>query len=227
MSQVSISQLGLRPTTSWLDAASKRTLDVAFSLVGLVLTLPLTLVLAAAVLLDGGRPIFYRGWRVGRDGCIFRILKFRTMVVDGRGGTITTANDRRVTRVGRFMRQTKLDELPQLLNVLSGDMSLVGPRPEHPNYVRLYTEEQGRVLGVRPGITGVASVRYRNEEALLCGEEPELLYRTVIMPNKLRLELEYLAVRDFWSDVGLILATVAAVSPAVPTTRATTAGADR
>jgi len=128
---------------------------------------------------------------------------------DGRGGTLTVANDPRITRVGRFLRRTKLDEFPQLLNVLYGDMSLVGPRPEHPNYVRTYTEEQRRVLSVRPGITGIASVRYRNESDLLCGEDAEAIYRSVIMPDKLRLELEYLEHRDFWSDASLILTTLA------------------
>src|SRR5207249_3966567 len=117
--------------------------------------------------------------------------------------------------VGRLLRRTKLDEVPQLLNVLVGDMSLVGPRPEHPNYVRLYDDEQRRVLAVRPGITGVASVRYRNEEELLRGDDPEALYRTVIMPDKLRLELDYLHSRDFWTDLGLVLATIR-VLPAEP-----------
>jgi len=152
-----------------------------------------------------------RGWRVGRDGQIFRIFKFRSMVVraERSGRAITTAGDQRVTRVGRLLRRTKLDELPQLLNVLRGEMSLVGPRPEHPNYVRLYTPEQRHVLCVRPGITGAASVRFRNEEELLRGDDPEALYRDVVMPEKLRMELEYLEHRSFWTDLRLILETVA------------------
>src|SRR5262249_55808508 len=156
---------------------------------------------------ETGRPVLYRGWRVGRDGDFFRIYKFRSMVVraDRSGGVITTAGDSRVTRVGRILRRTKLDELPQLLNVLRGQMGVVGPRPEHPNYVRLYTPEQRRVLEVRPGITGAASVRYRNEEQMLCGEDPEALYRTVVMPEKLRLELESLDRRSLWTDLGLIV----------------------
>ncbi len=205
------------PAPPLLDRSIKRSFDVLVTIIGLALTLPVFLAVSIAILVDSGWPVFYRGWRVGRAGRIFRIYKFRTMVVaaDGLGGAITTAGDARITRVGRFLRRTKLDEVPQLLNVLVGDMSLVGPRPEHPNYVRLYDDEQRRVLAVRPGITGVASVRYRNEEALLGGDDPEALYRTVIMPDKLRLELDYLRSRDFWTDLGLVLATIR-VLPAEP-----------
>jgi lipopolysaccharide/colanic/teichoic acid biosynthesis glycosyltransferase len=196
---------------SRLDIFCKRAFDVAVSLVVLVVTLPLTLTVALAVAFECGRPVLYRGWRVGREGRIFRIVKFRTMLrgAGGLGGAITVAGDPRVTRVGRLLRRTKLDELPQLLNVLRGEMSLVGPRPEHPNYVRLYTARQRRVLSVRPGITGIASVRYRNEQDLLRGENADALYRSVIMPDKLRLEVDYLERRDFWSDMSLIVATLA------------------
>ena len=206
-----MSRVAVHTAGSPLDAFWKRAFDIVISLIALVFSLPITLAVALAVVCETGRPVLYRGWRVGRDGRIFRIVKFRTMHVgsDGRGGTLTVANDPRITRVGRFLRRTKLDEFPQLLNVLYGDMSLVGPRPEHPNYVRTYTEEQRRVLSVRPGITGIASVRYRNESDLLCGEDAEAIYRSVIMPDKLRLELEYLEHRDFWSDASLILTTLA------------------
>jgi lipopolysaccharide/colanic/teichoic acid biosynthesis glycosyltransferase len=203
-----------RSTQQQALSNGKRIFDVAVAAAGLLLTLPLFLVLALAIVLESGRPVLYRGRRVGRDGRPFRICKFRSMVVaaDRVGGAITTAGDSRVTRVGRFLRRTKLDELPQLLNVLSGDMSLVGPRPEHPDYVRLYSPDQRRVLTVRPGITGAASVRYRNEEQLLRGEDPEALYRSVIMPEKLRLELDYLDHRSFRADLGLMLATLASVT---------------
>jgi lipopolysaccharide/colanic/teichoic acid biosynthesis glycosyltransferase len=206
-----MSRVAVHTAASPLDALCKRAFDIVISLIALVLILPLMVAVALAVVCESGWPVLYRGWRVGRDGRIFRIVKFRTMLVaaDGSGGTITVANDPRITRVGRVLRRTKLDELPQFLNVLQGDMSLVGPRPEHPNYVRTYTQEQRRVLSVRPGITGIASVRYRNEEELLCGEDAEALYRSVIMPDKLRLELEYLQCRDFWSDASLILTTLA------------------
>lgn len=194
-----------------LDALLKRALDIVVSLLALVVTLPLSAAVGVAVACESGRPVLYRGWRVGRDGRIFKIIKFRTMVraAGGLGGVITVAGDPRVTRVGRLLRRTKLDELPQLLNVLRGEMSLVGPRPEHPNYVRTYTEQQRRVLSVRPGITGIASLRYRHEEDLLRGENAEARYRSVIMPDKLRLELDYLERRDIWSDMRLIAATLA------------------
>jgi lipopolysaccharide/colanic/teichoic acid biosynthesis glycosyltransferase len=202
-----------RSTQHLTLSRGQRGFDVAVATAGLLLTLPISLVAVAAILLEGGRPVLYRGWRVGRDGQIFRIYKFRSMVVaaDRAGSALTAGGDSRVTRVGRVLRRTKIDELPQLLNVLRGHMSLVGPRPEHPNYVRLYTAEQRRLLSVRPGLTGAASVRYRNEEQLLRVDDPETVYRTVIMPEKLRLELEYLERRSFWSDLGLILTTVAAL----------------
>jgi len=204
-----------RSTHQLTLSIGKRGFDVAIAAAGLLLTLPLTLAVALAIVLESGRPVLYRGLRVGRDGRGFRICKFRSMVVtaDRTGGAITTAGDSRVTRVGRLLRRTKLDELPQLLNVVAGDMSLVGPRPEHPDYVRMYTSDQRRVLSVRPGITGAASVRYRNEEQLLRGDDPEALYRTVIMPEKLRLELEYLDHRSFRTDLGLIAETLVAVTP--------------
>src|SRR5215469_281922 len=187
MSTVAVPRAG-----SPLDAFCKRALDIVAALLVLVAAVPLLATVALAVAFESGRPIFYHGWRVGRDGRIFRIVKFRTMVRGAGGGAITVASDPRVTRVGRVLRRTKLDELPQLLNVLRGDMSLVGPRPEHPNYVRLYTEQQRRILSVRPGLTGIASVRYRNEEELLHGQNAEAVYRSLIMPDKLRLELDYL-----------------------------------
>jgi lipopolysaccharide/colanic/teichoic acid biosynthesis glycosyltransferase len=206
----------------------QRVFDVAIASIALLLTLPVAAILALAIVLETGRPVLYRGWRVGRNGDIFRIYKFRSMVVhaDRSGRAITTAGDGRVTGVGRVMRRIKLDELPQLLNVLFGDMALVGPRPEHPNYVRLYTPEQRQVLGVRPGITGAASVRFRNEEELLRGADPEALYRTVVMPEKLRVELEYLERRSFWTDMGLLIATVAVLPnrPLRATTRPSAAG---
>ena len=203
-----------RSTQQPMLSTGKRAFDVVIATAALLVTLPLLLVLALAIVVESGRPVLYRGPRVGRDGRAFHIRKFRSMVVaaDRVGGAITTAGDRRVTRVGRLLRRTKLDELPQLLNVISGDMSLVGPRPEHPDYVRLYSAEQRRVLSVRPGITGAASVRYRNEEQLLRGEDPEALYRSVIMPAKLSLELEYLDHRSFRADLGLMLETLAAVT---------------
>jgi lipopolysaccharide/colanic/teichoic acid biosynthesis glycosyltransferase len=147
---------------------------------------------------------------VGKNGELFRPFKFRSMAVgaDQQGPGITAAGDARVTRAGRFLRRTKLDELPQLINVLRGDMSLVRPRPEDPRYVALYTPEQRRVLAVRPGITSAASLAYRHEEQLLAGADWETVYREQVLPAKLAIDLDYLARRSLWSDLGLIVRTV-------------------
>ena len=191
----------------------KRALDVAVAAVGLVALSPLLALLAAAVALDGG-PIFFRQERVGRRGRPFRIAKFRTMVPDADrlGAPLTVAGDRRITRVGRVLRAAKLDELPQLWNVLTGEMSLVGPRPEVPRYVALYTEEQARVLALTPGITDPASIRYRHEEAALAdSSDPERAYLDVIMPEKIRINLEYAARASVGSDLAVIVETLVAL----------------
>lgn len=130
------------------------------------------------------------------------------MNADKIGAVITVQNDPRVTNIGRFLRKTKLDELPQLLNVLVGEMSLVGPRPEDPSYVALYTEEQKRILSVKPGITSAASLAYRNEEQLLTGPDWEITYKTKVMPAKLAIDLEYISHSTFLTDMGLILKTI-------------------
>ena len=192
----------------------KRGLDVVVSLVGLALFLPLMLVLALWVMCDSRGPILYRQVRVGRNGRDFRLLKFRSMRVDAdRLGLITVGGrDPRVTRAGYYLRKYKLDELPQLLNVLRGDMSLVGPRPEVRKYVDLYTPEQLRVLTVRPGITDLASLRYRHENDLLAqAEDPDTYYIETVMPAKLALNLEYIDHQSFWGDLRLIGQTVVAV----------------
>jgi lipopolysaccharide/colanic/teichoic acid biosynthesis glycosyltransferase len=180
---------------------------------GLVVLSPLLLTVALLVKLGSPGPVFFRGKRIGRKGELFRVYKFRTMVTDAarRGPGITAAGDPRVTRVGRFLRRTKLDEFPQLINVLRGDMSLVGPRPEDPRYVALYTTEQRRVLDVRPGITSLASVRFRHEEAMLQGEDWESIYREKVLPAKLQIELDYLGRRSVWRDLGVVAQTVMAL----------------
>ena len=192
---------------------ARRILDVSASAMGLVILSPLLIGLSVVVKLNDGGPVFYASRRVGRDGRNFALYKFRTMVIDAdkQGPAITTAADRRITPAGAWMRRFKLDELPQLWNVLKGEMSLVGPRPEDPRYVARYTPEQRRVLAVRPGITSVASLAYRHEEQLLAGPDWETVYCREILPAKLALELAYLHRRTFWSDVGVILRTVAAV----------------
>lgn len=187
-----------------------RLLDLVASLVGLILLSPLFLLVAVLIKVDSPGPVLYRAQRVGRDGGLFRLYKFRSMIEDAarHGPGITSACDTRITRIGRLLRRTKIDELPQLLNVLKGEMSLVGPRPEDPRYVALYTPEQRRVLAVRPGITSPASLRYRNEEQLLSGPDWEQVYVQQVMVHKLEIELDYLARRTLWSDLGIILQTL-------------------
>lgn len=193
----------------------KRLFDIAASLVGLILLSPLMLFIAAAVKFQDGGPVLYRANRVGKDGRPFLLYKFRSMVIDAdrMGAGITTSGDKRITRFGGFLRDTKLDELPQLLNVLRGDMSFVGPRPEDARYVRLYTEQQRRVLTCRPGITSPASLEYRSEEELLTGDDSLDRYEREILPHKLALELAYLERRTFWTDIKLILHTLRRLAP--------------
>lgn len=192
----------------------KRLFDVAASAAGLLLLAPLLLAIAVWIRLDSPGPVFFRQERVGLRGQPFRIFKFRSMVTDAdkKGLAITVGRDRRITRVGAILRKTKLDELAQLLNVLAGQMSFVGPRPEVERYVRLYTPYQRQVLLVRPGITDYASIAYRNENDLLAGaEDPEKMYIEQIMPDKIELNMKYLREISPLADIKLILKTVAAV----------------
>jgi lipopolysaccharide/colanic/teichoic acid biosynthesis glycosyltransferase len=160
-------------------------------------------------------PVFFRQVRVGRYGKPFRIYKYRTMVVDAEraGGQITPNNDNRITPLGHKLRKTKLDELPQLFNVLRGEMSLVGPRPEVPRYVEMYTPEQRRVLDLPPGITDPASIRYKDEgEVLAASQNPEETYVQEIMPEKIRLNLEYAERATILTDIGIIFRTLASIA---------------
>lgn len=188
----------------------KRALDLVVSAAGLALLSPVFIGICIAIKLDDRGPVFYRQVRVGRDEQPFRILKFRTMITDAdRKGLLTVGKDGRITRVGHVLRRTKLDELAQLVNVLRGDMSLVGPRPEVPQYVALYTPLQRMVLRIRPGITDLASIRYRDENTLLGqSEDPERTYTEQIMPAKLNINLDYLLTCSLWGDIRLILSTV-------------------
>jgi len=188
-----------------------RAFDVAVSLAALIFLSPVFAVIAVAVKLTSRGPVFYRGPRIGRFGAEFSILKFRTMRSGDAGPSITRAADPRVTPVGRFLRRWKLDELPQFVNVLCGKMSLVGPRPEAPEYVLLYSAEERSVLRVRPGITSPASLRYRDEEGLLTGEAWRDEYVNRIMRDKLRIDLDWLDRRTFASDLRLLARTVASL----------------
>ena len=194
--------------------AAKRAMDIVVSAAALCVLWPVLALIALAIVVDDPGPVFYRQVRVGRGGRPFRIFKFRTMVVDAdrKGLSITVGRDSRITRVGAFLRKTKLDELAQLLNVLAGQMSFVGPRPEVPRYVELYTPYQRQVLLVRPGITDYASIAYRNENDLLAGaDDPERMYIETIMPDKIELNMKYLREISPLADVRLILKTIIAV----------------
>ena len=189
---------------------ARRLTDILLALTGLAVLGPVMIALAAAVRLRDGAPVIYRARRVGQHGREFGLFKFRTMIPAG-GSSVTVWADPRVTPLGRRLRRLKLDELPQLFNVLRGEMSVVGPRPEDPFYVALYSDEQRRVLSVKPGITGVAALEYADEESLLRGDDPESTYRYTIMPAKLQLELDYLDRRSARTDAELILRTAAVV----------------
>ena len=191
----------------------KRVFDVSCAAVGLVLSSPFVLAGAIAVKLDSPGPAFYKGERVGLGGREFHMIKLRSMMAgsDRNGPSVTVAADPRVTRVGRFLRRSKLDELPQLVNVLRGEMSLVGPRPEHANYVKLYTPEQKRVLSMRPGITGPAVLAFVDEEAMLSGAHAETIYEREVMPRKLALDLDYVDHHSFGRDLRILGRTAALV----------------
>jgi len=194
--------------------ALRRVFDCVGALGGLLLLSPLFLVAALLIRLDSSGPVFYKARRVGRNGRIFLVYKFRTMVLDADrlGAGITARGDTRITRVGRILRRFKIDELPQFYNVALGEMSLVGPRPEDPRYVATYTAEQREILRAKPGITSAASLAYRNEEAILTGPDWERTYREMVLPDKLRIDLEYLQRRTLTSDLELMVRTLAKIS---------------
>jgi len=192
--------------------AGKRLFDVTASGVGLIVLSPVFAAIAVAVKLDSAGPVFFRQDRIGRAGVPFRMWKFRTMVADAaqRGGALTVGDDPRITPVGRVLRRYKLDELPQLLNVLAGQMSLVGPRPEVAKYVAGYSAAERRVLDLVPGVTDPASLEYRDEAAVLATHaDPERAYIEEIAPRKIRLNLEYAERATRRSDLGVILRTLA------------------
>ncbi len=192
----------------------QRACDVLASAAGLVLLSPVFLIVATSIVIVDGGSVLYRSRRVGQGGRLFSIYKFRSMVqgADKMGGGITTKGDQRVTRVGRVLRKYKLDERPQLFNVLKGDMSFVGARPEDPRYVAHYTPDQRKILAYRPGITSPASLQFRHEEEILAGDRTEQLYLERILPQKLSLDLDYLSRRTIWSDLRIILQTIGGLS---------------
>lgn len=192
-------------------AALKRCLDLIVASFALVLLSPMLLLIALAIKRESMGPVLYRGLRVGLGGRDFAMLKFRTMVVgaDKIGGPSTPDGDPRITRVGRYLRKYKLDELPQLLNVVKGDMNLVGPRPEVPQYVAMLTQEEQQILTVRPGLTDLATLWNPDEGGALAGtDDPERAYLEMIRPKKIQLQLEYVRRRNLQMDLWIIWQTI-------------------
>jgi len=188
----------------------KRYFDFFVSIVSLVILLPVFLLVAVAIKLEDGGPVFFFQERVGRNFSTFKVVKFRTMTTDPQvaGPLVTSENDKRITKVGKILRKLKIDELPQIFNVLRGEMSIVGPRPEVPKYVKLFEKEYRKLLTVRPGMTGYASVVFRNEEQILSRyTEPETAYVTEILPKKIKLELIYVSRVSFIFDIKIFLWT--------------------
>lgn len=194
-----------------LNSIIKIIFDFFAALIGIIILSPVLIIVSISIKIDSPGNIMFLQKRVGKGGKIFSIYKFRTMVTDAEkmGKQITIGKDNRITKVGAFLRKYKIDELPQLFNVLKGDMSLVGPRPEVPKYVALYNEEQRKVLSVRPGITDLASLKYSDENDILGKvENPEEYYINVIMKDKLSLNLEYIEKSNLFFDISLVIKTI-------------------
>ena len=192
----------------------KRLFDIIASFLGIVILSPMFIIVAVCIKIDSKGPVFFKQKRVGKKKKIFEIYKFRTMVTDAEklGKQITVGNDARITRVGKFIRKCKLDEFPQLINVLKGEMSLVGPRPEVPRYVELYDKYQEQILLVQPGITDYASIEYRNENYILGkSNNPEDTYIQEVMPAKMELNMKYIKNISLIEDIKLIFSTIVAI----------------
>lgn len=192
----------------------KRLFDIIISLIVLAVGLPFGILIALLIVIDSKGKIFYKQTRVGRNNVDFPLYKFRTMYSESDRGSLITIgeNDTRITKTGQFLRKYKIDEFPQFLNILKGEMSIVGPRPEVRKYVDMYTPEQMKVLSVRPGLTDYASIRYVNENAqLAASDDPEQTYIHEIMPDKLALNLKYIQEQSLWVDMKIIFQTFAAI----------------
>lgn len=197
-----------------LNDIFKRLFDLLASFIGIIVLSPFLIVISVMIKMTSEGPVLFKQVRVGRNENHFKILKFRTMVVDAekRGAQITVGKDIRVTGIGHFIRKYKLDELPQLFNVLFGQMSLVGPRPEVPKYTQYYTKEQKKIFEIKPGITDYASIKYRDENEILAkSDNPEKTYIDEIMVDKLSLNLKYLGERSVKTDIKIILMTIAKI----------------
>lgn len=191
----------------------KRLFDIVASVLGIIVLAPMFLAIAVWIKLDSRGPVFFRQQRVGKDGELFDIIKFRSMTDDNHDALLTLGHDRRITKAGKFLRRHKLDEFPQLFNVVAGTMSLVGPRPEVPRYVDCYPPDVREVvLSVRPGITDWASIYYKEENSLLNrATNPEQAYLDTILPAKLKYNLRYVNERSFWNDIQIIFTTLGAL----------------
>jgi lipopolysaccharide/colanic/teichoic acid biosynthesis glycosyltransferase len=189
---------------------TKRIFDIISSATCLILFSPVLIFLSIWIILDSRGGVFYKQVRVGKNGKEFKLLKFRSMRPNSdQAGQLTIGNDNRITKVGKFIRRTKLDELPQLINIIKGEMSVVGPRPEVPKYVQMYTPEQRKVLQALPGLTDYASIQFINEQSILgAASDPEKTYITEVMPQKLALNLQYITDRTFFLDIKLIFKTI-------------------
>ena len=189
---------------------TKRLFDIIFSFLGLILLLPLFIIVSILIKVDSSGPIFFLQERVGLNGKYFKIIKFRSMKVNHNDSlTVTLKNDKRITRIGRKLRKYKIDEIPELMNVLIGDMSFVGPRPDVPGYTDLLKGNDRNILKLRPGITSSASIKYSNEEQLLLEQEDPIAYNNdVIFPDKVKMNLNYYENNNIWIDIKIIFATV-------------------
>lgn len=188
----------------------KRFFDIIACLVAFLLLFPVFALVAIIIKVNSPGPVFYRGWRTGLGGRFFRIFKFRTMVVDAEkiGGPSTALNDPRLTGIGKFLRKYKIDELPQLINILTGEMSFVGPRPQVERYTKLYNDEEQIILSVRPGLTDYASIKFINLDQILGDESVDDRYLKDIEPEKNRLRIKYAKEHSFWIDIKIILMTL-------------------
>ncbi|PIP13351.1 MAG: hypothetical protein COX49_02310 [bacterium (Candidatus Stahlbacteria) CG23_combo_of_CG06-09_8_20_14_all_40_9] len=185
----------------------KRVFDVLLSLVAVVLLSPPLMAIAMLIKLDSRGPLFYKSKRMGKDAIPFYMYKFRSMLNNSSGSKITTRDDKRITRIGRILRKWKMDELPNLFNVLSGEMSLVGPRPEVPEYVKKFRKTYNIILKVKPGVTGLSQIKYVNESTHLTTECADKEYTNTVLPDKLKLDLEYINKKSFAFDIRIILET--------------------
>ncbi len=196
--------------TTKMSFIAKRVFDILSSLIALVIFSPILMIISIWIALDSRGGIFYRQIRVGKNQKEFGLYKFRSMrSYSDKAGQITIGNDSRITKVGEFIRKFKIDEIPQLINIIKGDMSVVGPRPEVPKYVKMYSAEQLNVLTVLPGLTDYASIEYLDEQKILgAADDPDKAYIEEVMPAKLKLNLKYIADRSFWLDIKLIFRTI-------------------